>query len=84
MFICSRHFGDKCFLKKAQFGTGFAHRLILKDGAVSAVKDPGHDSELEAVIETASFVGNRHTSACDSLALPTARLQELGCFRTES
>ncbi len=72
------------FYKKGPVRHWIAHRLILKDGAVSAVKDPGHDSELEAVIETASFVGNRHTSACDSLALPTARLQELGCFRTES
>ncbi len=30
-FVCSHHFGDKCFIKKAQFGAGFAHRLILKD-----------------------------------------------------
>ncbi len=35
---------------------GFAHRLILKDGAVPAIKDPGHDSELLMISETASNV----------------------------
>ncbi len=49
-------FVDKCFINKAQFHAGFAHRLILKDGAVSAIKDPGHDSELQTVSETASNV----------------------------
>ncbi len=45
---------------------GFAHRLILKDGAVPAIKD--HDSELQMVSETASnfcFVGDRRK--CSSL-----------------
>ncbi len=37
-------FVDERFINKAQFDTGFAHRLILKDGAVPAIKDPGHDS----------------------------------------
>ncbi len=49
-------FVDKCFINKAQFDAGFAHRLILKDGAVSAIKDPGHNSELQTVSETASNV----------------------------
>ncbi len=40
-------FVDECFINKAQFDAGFAHRLILKDGAVPAIKDPGHDSELQ-------------------------------------
>ncbi len=31
VFVCSHHFSDKCFINKAQFGAGFAHRLILKD-----------------------------------------------------
>ncbi len=44
------------FINKAQFDAGFAHRLILKDGAVPAIKDPGHDSELQTVSETASNV----------------------------
>ncbi len=46
-------FVDERFINKAQFDTGFAHRLILKDGAVPAIKDPGHDSELQMVSETA-------------------------------
>ncbi len=75
------------FINKAQFDAGFAHRLILKDGAVPAIKDPGHDSELQMVSETASndcFVGNR--SKCSSLfsSAHTARLQELGFFRRGS
>ncbi len=37
-------------------GPGFAHRLILKDGAVPAIKDPSHDSELQMVSETESNV----------------------------
>ncbi len=49
-------FVDERFINKAQFDAGFAHRLILKDGAVLAIKDPGHDSELQTVIETASNV----------------------------
>ncbi len=72
---------------KAQFDAGFAHRLILKDGAVPAIKVPGHDSELQMVSETASnvcFVGDRHSSAHHSLAPPTARLQELCFFQRES
>ncbi len=49
-------FVDECFINKAQFDAGFAHHLILKDGAVSAIKDLGHDSELQMVSETASNV----------------------------
>ncbi len=45
-------FVDECFMNKAQFDAGFVHRLILKDGAVSAIKDPGHDSEQQTVSET--------------------------------
>ncbi len=37
-------FVDERFINKAQFDAGFAHRLNLKDGAVSAIKDPGYDS----------------------------------------
>ncbi len=80
-------FVDERFINKAQFDAGFAHHLILKDGAVPAIKDPGHDSELQTVSETASnvcFVRDRHSSARHSLAPPTARLQELGSFRRES
>ncbi len=44
------------FINKAQFDAGFAHGLILKDGEVPAIKDPGHDSELQMVSETASNV----------------------------
>ncbi len=36
--ICS----DECFMNKAQFDTGFVHRLMLKDGVVSVIKDHGH------------------------------------------
>ncbi len=81
------HFSDECFINKAQFDVGFAHHLMLKDEAVPAIKAPGHDSEPQSVSKTASnicFVGNRRSSARDSLALPTARLQELSCFRRES
>ncbi len=60
-------FVDERFINKAQFDTGFAHPLILKDGAVPAIKDPGHDSELQMC-----FVGDRRLSARHSLALPTA------------
>ncbi len=49
-------FVDECFINKAQFDAGFAHRLILKDEAIPAIKDPGHDSELQMVSETASNV----------------------------
>ncbi len=49
-------FVDERFINKAQFDAGFAHRLILKDGAVPAIKDPGHDSELQMVSERASKV----------------------------
>ncbi len=45
-------FADECFINKAQFDAGFAHGLILKDEAVPAIKDPGHDSELQTVSET--------------------------------
>ncbi len=40
-------FVDESCIVNAQFDTGFAHRLILKDGEVPAIKDPGHDSELQ-------------------------------------
>ncbi len=49
-------FVDERFINKAQFDTGLAHRLILKDGAVPAIKDPGHDSELQTASEPASNV----------------------------
>ncbi len=54
---CSLFFGaamefHKCvcwrkFYKQGPVWLGFAHCLILKDGAVPAIKDPGHDSELQ-------------------------------------
>lgn len=47
---------DERFINKALFDAGFAQCLILKDGAVPAIKDPGHDSELQTVSETASNV----------------------------
>ncbi len=80
-------FVDESFINKAHFDAEFAHRLILKDGAAPAIKDPSHDSELQMVSETASnafvllAIG---ASARHSLAPPTARLQELGFFRRES
>ncbi len=49
-------FVDERFINKARFHAGFAHRLILKDGVVPAIKDPGHDSELQTVSEMASNV----------------------------
>ncbi len=54
--IFSSVFVDKRFINKAQFEARFAHRLILKDGAVPAIKDLGRDSELQTVSETASNV----------------------------
>ncbi len=45
-------FVDERFINQAQVDAGFDHRLILKDGAVPAIKDPGHDSELQMVSET--------------------------------
>ncbi len=79
-------FVDEHFINKSRFNAEFAHRLILKDGAVPAIKDPGHDSELQMVSETASNVCVLlaiGASARHSSAPPTARLQELGCFRKE-
>ncbi len=74
----SRVFVDEGFINKAQFDAGFAHRLILKDGAVTVIKDFSHDSELQTVIETASnvwFVGDRRK--CSSLfSSPTTHLLE--------
>ncbi len=62
-------FVDESFIKKAQFNAGFAHCLILKDGAVPAIKDPGHDSELQMVSETGSISLSCFQSAlkCSSL-----------------
>ncbi len=81
-------FVDERFINKAQFDAGFAHHLILKDGAVPAIKYPGHDSELQTVSETASNVCVLLAiwSKCSSLfsSAHTARLQELGFFRRES
>ncbi len=73
-------FVDERFINKAQFDAGFAHGLILKDGAVPAIKDPGHDSELQMVSETASNVSVLlviGASARHSLAPPTTRLHSL-------
>ncbi len=74
-------FVDERFINKAQFDAGFAHRLILKDGAVPAIKDPdAHDSELQIISETASNVCVLlaiGSSARHSLAPPTTRLHSL-------
>ncbi len=78
---------DERFINKVQFDAGFAHRLILKDGAVPAIKDPGQDSELQTVSETASNVSVLFAiaaSARHSLAPPTVHLQDLSFFRRES
>ncbi len=68
-------FVDEHFINKAQVDAGFA---------VPAIKDPGHDSELQMVSETATndcFVFNRRSSARHSLAPPTTHLQELFFFQ---
>ncbi len=75
-------FVDERFINKAQFDAGFAHRLILKDGAVPAIKDPGHDSELQTVSET--FVGDRRSSARHSLAPPTRHASRSSAFFGEN
>ncbi len=77
-------FVDERFINKAQFDAGFAHRLILKDGAVPAIKDPGHDSELQTVSETASNVFNQRSSARHSLAPPTCRASRSLAFFGEN
>ncbi len=86
-------FVDERFINKAQFDAGFAHRLILKDGAVPAIKDPGHDSELQMVSETASNVdrskcsslfSSAHTTRLHSLAPPTQHASRSSAFFGEN
>ncbi len=80
-------FVDERFINKAQFDAGFAHRLILKDGVVPAIKDPGHDSELQMVSETASNVCVLlaiGASACHSLAPPTRHASRSSAFFGEN
>ncbi len=66
------------FYKQDKFDAGFAHCLILKDGVVPAIKNPGHDSEVQAVSKTASnscvllAIG---AQVLVTLAPPTACLQ---------
>ncbi len=55
-------FVDERFINKAQFDSGFAHRLILKDGAVPAIKDP---VMIQNGNKCLCFVGDRHK--CSSL-----------------
>ncbi len=79
----SQVFCWRTFYNKAQFDAGFAHRLILKDGAVPAIKDPGHDSELQMVSETASNVCVLlaiGASARHSLAPPTRHASRSSAF----
>ncbi len=74
-------------INKAQLDAGFAHRLILKDGAVPAIKDPGHDSELQMVSETASNVSVLlaiGASARHSLAPPTRHASRSSPFFGEN
>ncbi len=80
-------FVDERFINKAQFDAGFAHRLILKDGTVPAIKDPGHDSELQMVSETASNVSVLlaiGASARHSLAPPTRHASRSSAFFGEN
>ncbi len=46
------------FYKQGLVRPGFAHRLMLKDGAVPAIKYHSHDSELQMVSETASVTAS--------------------------
>ncbi len=83
----SQVFCWRTFINKAQFDAGFAHRLILKDGAVPAIKDPGHDSELQMVSETASNVCVLlaiGASARHSLAPPTRHASRSSAFFGEN
>ncbi len=50
-YVCCR-----TFYKQGAVRVGFAHCLILKAGATPAIKDPGHDSEMQTVCEAASNV----------------------------
>ncbi len=80
-------FVDERYINKAEFDTGFAHRLILKDGVVPAIKDPGHDSELQIVSETASNVSVLlaiGASARHSLPPPTQHTSRSSAFFGEN
>ncbi|ROL50173.1 Complement factor B [Anabarilius grahami] len=43
--------GSYGFINKAQFYAGFTDRLKLRDGAVTAIKDPGHESEPQVLAD---------------------------------
>ncbi len=62
------------------------HRLILKDGAVPAIKDPGHNSELQTVSEThqMSVLLAICASARHSLAPPTRHASRSSAFFGEN
>ncbi len=47
-------FVDERFIKQGPVRRWGCASLILKDGAVPAIKDLGHDSELQTVSETPS------------------------------
>ncbi len=75
-------FVDERFINKAQFDAGFHIVFIQKDGAVPAIKDPGHESELQTVSEKTSNVYVLLAIGAQVLfkTPPTARLQELAVF----
>lgn len=62
VFVCSRHFGDECFMNKAQFDAGFADRLKLKDGAVPAGTDPGHEPRTSVHVKCSSAPSQKNAA----------------------
>ncbi len=80
-------FVDERFINKANSTLDLHIGLILKDGAVPAIKDPGHDSELQMVSETASNVSVLlaiGASARHSLAPPTRHASRSSAFFGEN
>ncbi len=57
----------RTFYKQGPVRRWITHRLILKDGAVPAIKDPGEDSELEMASEMALNVLLVIVLKCSSL-----------------
>ncbi|ROL52348.1 hypothetical protein DPX16_18716 [Anabarilius grahami] len=63
----------------------FFYRLKLKDGAVTAVKDPSHESEPQVLtIDSLQTIAIAKAARARHSLAPLTRLQELGSFRKDS
>lgn len=55
LYVCGSHFTSENFLNEGQFNAGFAHKLVIKEGAIPTVRNRAWTPGAVSAFFKASF-----------------------------